>query len=123
TISMRADGSARFGPENRFGYFPSAAAAWKIKQEDFLKNVSMISDLKLRASYGAIGNQPNVNYLYFSTYSSGRDAVFNGQRVSTLDPTRSPNPSLQWESARQADIGLDFGLLNSKITGSIDYYN
>ncbi|WP_353140076.1 TonB-dependent receptor [Pseudopedobacter sp.] len=123
TASIRVDASSRFGPENRFGYFPSVAVAWKIKQEDFFKNISVIDDLKLRASYGAIGNQPNINYLYFSTYSGGRDAVFNGQRVSTLAPTRSPNPALQWESAQQADIGLDFGIWRSRITGSIDYYN
>src|SRR5690606_30457545 len=58
-----------------------------------------------------------------STYSGGRDAVFNGQRVSTLDPTRSSNPMLQWESAQQIDLGFDFGLLNSRITGTFDYYN
>ncbi|TZF82278.1 TonB-dependent receptor [Pedobacter sp. BS3] len=123
TASIRADGSARFGPENKFGYFPSAAVSWKIKQENFLKNVTLVDDLKLRASYGAIGNQPNDNYLYLSTYAAGRDAVFNGQRVTSLQPSRSPNPSLQWESARQTDIGLDFGLLHSRLTGSIDYYN
>ncbi|MBD1433267.1 TonB-dependent receptor [Sphingobacterium sp. DN00404] len=123
TFSFRADGSARFGPENRFGYFPSAALGWKLKQEDFLKDVNFISDLKLRASYGAIGNQPNTNYLYFSTYSGGRNVIFDGQRISTIAPTRSPNPFLQWESAQQVDIGLDFGFLNSRITGSIDYYN
>lgn len=123
TASIRADGSARFGPDNRFGYFPSVAAAWKMKQENFLKNVAVVDELKIRASYGAIGNQPNVNYLYFSTYSGGRDAIFNGQRLSTLAPSRSPNPVLQWESAQQADIGLDFGLWKSRITGSIDYYN
>ncbi len=123
TASLRVDGSARFGPENRFGYFPSAAVAWKVKQEDFLKDISFIDDLKLRASYGAIGNQPNSNYLYFTTYSGGRDAVFNGQRVSTLAPSRSPNAALQWESAQQIDLGFDFGLIRSRITGSLDYYN
>jgi TonB-dependent starch-binding outer membrane protein SusC len=123
TASIRADGSARFGPENRFGYFPSAAVAWKVKQENFLKDIKFIDDLKLRASYGAIGNQPNSNYLYFTTYSGGRDAVFNGQRVSTLAPSRSPNPALQWESAQQFDLGFDFGLIRSRITGSLDYYN
>lgn len=123
TASIRADGSARFGPENRYGYFPSAAVSWKIKQEDFLKSVDAISDLKLRASYGAIGNQPNINYLYLSTYSAGRDAVFDDQRVTSIAPTRSANVFLQWESARQADIGLDFGLFRSRLTGTVDYYN
>jgi len=123
TASIRADGSARFGPENRFGYFPSAAFAWKVKQENFLKDINFIDDFKIRASYGAIGNQPNANYQYFTTYSGGRDAVFNGQRVSSIAPSRSSNPALQWESAQQVDIGFDFGLLRSRITGSVDYYN
>ncbi|RZF58327.1 SusC/RagA family TonB-linked outer membrane protein [Sphingobacterium corticibacterium] len=123
TGSLRADGSARFGPEQRFGYFPSGAFAWKIKQEDFLKTVDPIDDLKLRVSYGTTGNQPNSNYIYFSTYAAGRSAVFDGEKVSTIAPTRSSNAYLRWESANQFDIGLDFTILNSRISGSIDYYN
>jgi len=123
TASMRADGSARFGPNKRFGYFPSAALAWRMKDEDFLKNISVLSDLKLRASYGATGNQPNGNYIYFSTYSAGRNAVFNGVRVSSLNPTRSANPDLQWESAQQVDVGLDFSFFSSRLSGSVEYYD
>ncbi|GAB3908349.1 TonB-dependent receptor [Mucilaginibacter boryungensis] len=123
TASIRADGSARFGQNNRFGYFPSVAAAWRIHEEKFLKNSKIISDLKLRGSFGITGNQPNANYIYYSTYSSGRNAVFNETRTSILQPTRSANPDLQWESARQMDIGVDFGLFNSRLTGTIEYYN
>lgn len=123
TASLRADGSARFGPNKRFGYFPSAAVAWKIHDEDFLKDNKILSDLKLRISYGATGNQPNANYIYFSTYSAGRNAIFGGTRYSSLNPTRSANPDLQWESANQVDLGLDFGLFSSRVTGSIEYYN
>lgn len=123
TASFRADGSSRFGPNHRFGYFPSVALAWKISQEDFLKNSKVVDNLKLRLSYGATGNQPNVNYLYFSTYSIGRQAVFDGNYVTSINPTRSPNPDLQWESAHQADLGLDFGLFKSRMSGSIEYYN
>ena len=123
TLSMRADGSARFGPNKRFGYFPSAALAWRIQDEAFLKNVNFLSELKLRASYGATGNQPTINYLYFSTFSAGRNAVFNGNRYSSLQPSRSANPDLQWEAAVQADLGIDFGFFNGRLTGSIDYYN
>ncbi|WP_437920325.1 SusC/RagA family TonB-linked outer membrane protein [Sphingobacterium sp. LRF_L2] len=123
TASLRADGSARFGPEQRFGYFPSAAVAWKLKQEEFLQSASFLNDLKLRASYGTTGNQPNSNYLYFSTYAIGRSAVFDDQKVSTIAPTRSANPYLQWESANQLDLGLDFAFFNSRLSGSLDYYN
>lgn len=123
TGSIRADGSARFGSEQRFGYFPSVAVAWKAKQEEFLEDVHFLDDLKFRASYGVTGNQPNINYLYFSTYAIGRTAVFDGERVSTIAPTRSANPFLQWESAHQFDVGLDFALLGSRLSGSVDYYN
>ena len=123
TASMRADGSARFGPNKRFGYFPSAALAWRVHDEDFLKNNRSLSELKLRASYGVTGNQPTINYLYFSTYSAGRNAVFNQNKVSSLQPSRSANPDLQWESALQADIGVDFGFFNGRLMGSLDYYN
>jgi TonB-linked SusC/RagA family outer membrane protein len=123
TVSMRADGSARFGPNKRFGYFPSAALAWRVIEEEFLKNNKFLSELKVRASYGVTGNQPTINYLYFSTFSAGRTAIFNGNKVSTLQPSRISNPDLQWESAMQADIGVDFGFFNSRLTGSIDYYN
>jgi TonB-linked SusC/RagA family outer membrane protein len=123
TGSLRADGSARFGPNQRFGYFPSAALAWRAHDEDFLKDSKVFSDLKLRASYGATGNQPNANYIYFSTYSAGRNAIFGGVRNSSLNPSRSANLDLKWESAKQADLGLDFGFLNSRLTGSIEYYN
>lgn len=123
TFSFRADGSARFGPNNRFAYFPSAAIGWKMHEENFLKNNQVISDMKLRVSYGATGNQPTTNYLYFSTYSAGRDAVFNGTYANSLAPSRSPNPDLKWESAHQLDAGVDFGFFKSRLTGSVEYYN
>lgn len=123
TGSFRADGSARFGPNNRYGYFPSAAFAWRVHEENFLKNSKVLSDLKFRASYGVTGNQPNSNYLYLSTYAAGRNAVFNETRVSILQPSRLANPDLKWESARQLDIGFDYALFNSRITGSLEYYN
>ncbi|MGO1596344.1 MAG: SusC/RagA family TonB-linked outer membrane protein [Sphingobacterium sp.] len=123
TGSFRADGSARFGPENRFGYFPSIALAWKLQEENFLQNAVWINDLKIRASYGAIGNQPNVNYLYFSTYAAGRNAIFDGERVTTIAPTRSANPFLRWESAEQFDLGLDFSFWENRLSGSLDYYD
>lgn len=123
TASLRADGSARFGPNKRFGYFPSAALAWRVQDEAFLKNVNWLSELKVRVSYGATGNQPTGNYLYFSTFSAGRNAIFNQNKISSLQPSRSANPDLQWEAATQADAGIDFGLFKGRLTGSIDYYN
>ncbi len=122
TVSFRADGSARFGLNNRFGYFPSAAVAWKIHEESFLKNVSFLDELKLRISYGAIGNQSIGNYLYLSTLSPGDNVIFRGIRNNSLAPSRVPNPDLKWEATKQGEIGIDFAFLARRISGSIDVY-
>ncbi|HWJ30197.1 MAG TPA: TonB-dependent receptor, partial [Flavisolibacter sp.] len=123
TVSMRADGSSRFGPNNRFGYFPSAAFAWKMHEEKFLKNIPFLNELKFRASYGAIGNQSIANFLYIPTFAGSANAIFGGVRYSTIAPTRSENPDLKWESAKQADAGLDFALFGYRLKGSIEYYH
>jgi TonB-linked SusC/RagA family outer membrane protein len=122
TASFRADGSSRFGPNNAFGYFPSAALAWKLQEEDFIKQYDFINELKARVSYGAIGNQNIANYLYIPTYSIGGDAIFGANRYASIAPSRNENPDLKWEAAKQFDVGLDFGLFNSRIRGSIEYY-
>lgn len=123
TASFRADGSSRFGPNNRFGYFPSAALAWKIHEESFLKGADFIDELKFRVSYGVIGNQSIANYLYMTTFSGGGDAVFGGNRYTSLSPSRIANPDLKWEAASQADIGIDFALFNRRLSGSVEYYD
>jgi TonB-linked SusC/RagA family outer membrane protein len=123
TASFRADGSSRFGPNNRFGYFPSVALAWKMHEESFMHGFDFIDELKVRASYGAIGSQSIANYLYITTFSGGTDAVFGGVRYSSLVPSRVANPDLKWEAAKQADIGIDFALFKRRLTGSIEYYD
>jgi TonB-dependent starch-binding outer membrane protein SusC len=123
TASIRADGSSRFGPNNRFGYFPSVAVAWKVQEEEFLHHIDFIDELKLRASYGVIGSQSIANYLYITTFSGGGDAIFGGVRTSSLVPSRVANPDLKWEAAKQVDIGIDFALFNRRLTGSIEYYD
>ncbi|MFI2741650.1 TonB-dependent receptor [Zhouia sp. PK063] len=124
TASLRADGSSRFGPSHRFGYFPSGAFAWKINEEDFLKNNSTVSELKLRASYGAIGNANIANYLYMTTYDTAGTTVFANNKYTVISPgTTAPNPDLKWESAQQLDVGVDFGLWKGRLTGTVDYYN
>lgn len=127
TASFRADGSARFGPNNRFGYFPSAAIGWRIKEEDFLTNADFLSDLKLRASYGVTGNQEIPNFAYMTTFDNGPDMILgsgdNSTRKTTIGPSRNPNPDLRWESTSSFDVGIDFGFFNGRIHGSLDYYN
>ncbi|UOY08059.1 TonB-dependent receptor [Muricauda sp. SCSIO 64092] len=123
TASIRADGSSRFGPENRWGYFPSGAIAWKVHEESFLQNGQTISELKLRASYGSIGNASIANYLFLGSFDTANTVVLDSERFTTILPTRIPNPDLKWEAANQLDIGIDFGLWNGRVSSTIDYYN
>ncbi|MGI4833206.1 MAG: SusC/RagA family TonB-linked outer membrane protein [Janthinobacterium lividum] len=123
TVSVRADASSRFGPNNQVGYFPSVALAWKIKEESFLQDYGWLTELKLRASYGAIGNQNIGNFLYLSTFTYGGNIVQGGVRYPAIYPSRSPNSDLKWEAALQADFGLDYALLDGRLQGSIEYYN
>nr|WP_068888782.1 TonB-dependent receptor [Pedobacter panaciterrae] len=122
TASFRADGSSRFGANNRFGYFPSFSGAWKINEEEFMKNITSISNLKLKASWGRTGNQSIADYQSFETYSSGPLGVFNGQLISTQEPARLPNPDLKWETTEQTNFGFEIGLLNDRIAAGFDYY-
>ncbi|RNL91982.1 TonB-dependent receptor [Sinomicrobium pectinilyticum] len=123
TASIRADGSSRFGDNNKFGYFPSGAVAWKIHSESFINSAEWISQLKLRASVGSTGNANIGNSLTFQTFSAGGDLLFGDDFYNTIYPTRIANPDLTWEKAVQYDLGLDFGFLDHRISGSIDYFN
>lgn len=123
TVSFRADGSARFGPNNKFGYFPSMAAAWKIAEEDFFPQTGFLSDLKARISYGVTGNQAIPSFAYLTTFNSGRDVIMDDRRKTSLQPSRNANPDLKWESTGQLDAGIDFGFLDGRIYGSMDYYH
>jgi TonB-linked SusC/RagA family outer membrane protein len=118
SASGRTDGSSKFGPDNKWGFFPAASAGWILSQEGFLSGVTPISFLKFRASYGLTGNAGIPNYAYLSQYSG---IAYGG--VSGLGPTQTPNPELRWEKTAQFDIGFDFGFFNDKLTGEIDYYN
>ncbi|MFD1142032.1 SusC/RagA family TonB-linked outer membrane protein [Larkinella insperata] len=122
TASFRADGSSRFGSNNRYGYFPSAALAWRISEESFMKGVRVLSDLKLRATYGLTGNQDGIgNYPAYSLLGT-QNYVFGGTVSTGLGPNQIANPDLSWETTTQADIGVDVGLLNDRITLTADAY-
>lgn len=124
-LSIRRDGSSRFGPDNQWATFPSVAVAWRISEESFLKNVRSLSDLKLRATWAKTGNQSFGNYLWASSYRVGDaqvqysfgDTLFNTIRPSGVDP------NIKWEETRSWDLGLDFGFNNQRITGAIDVYD
>lgn len=118
TLSARIDGSSRFGPNNRYGFFPAASVGWILTEEGFLKGNSTVSLLKLRGSYGLTGNAEIGNFDHLGLYGSAAYGLVPG-----LVPTQIPNPDLGWENTRQLDIGIEFGILNDRITGEIDYYH
>ncbi|WP_020566819.1 SusC/RagA family TonB-linked outer membrane protein [Neolewinella persica] len=117
SASARLDGSSRFGANNRYGFFPSVAAGWVISQEDFLADNSTVSYLKARASYGLTGNASIANFGSLGLYSA---PAYGG--VSALSPSQIPNPDLTWEQTAQFDVGLDFGFLNNRFSGELDFY-
>lgn len=123
--SLRRDGSSRFGINNQFGTFPSASIKWIVTQEDFMKSLSVLSDLGIRASYGVNGNDnlPN-DYASIATIGSA-GYVFGSPPAVAIGQTPNvlANPNLKWEKSRTYDFGIDFGILRNRITGSFDYYN
>jgi len=123
TFTGRVDGSSRFGRNNRFAFFPSVAFAWRLIQEDFVKNSGIFSDLKLRVSYGKSGNDRISNYAYISTIA-GTDYYFNGgYPASGFAPDRPANDNLKWETTNQFNVGLDIGFFESRIAFTTDYYH
>ena len=133
TATMRADGSSKFGKNNRYGYFPSVALGWNITKEDFLKESEMLNNLKLRASWGQTGSQEIPSKITKASYTESN----SGYDTYPLDPTttdlagypygsiytRLANPNIQWEVSTQTNIGLDFSLLNNRLSGTVDYFN
>ncbi|WP_085497228.1 SusC/RagA family TonB-linked outer membrane protein [Arenibacter troitsensis] len=122
TATVRRDGSSRFGPDKRYGVFPSASLAWRVSQENFLKNSTTLNDLKFRVSYGLTGNQ-NIGNFEFITRAASTPYVFGNSVVVGNSASNIGNPSLQWEANKQLDIGVDFALFKSRISGTIDYYD
>lgn len=125
TVSMRADGSSKFGENNRWGYFPSVGLGWNLNKELFMQNQDMISRLKLRGSWGVIGNEKIGAYAGKPTVTSNINAVFGNPSslatgASIVDPA---NPNIQWEETEQYNIGVEIGFLENRLTAEIDYYN
>ncbi len=122
TATFRGDGSSRFGENNKFGYFPSFAFAWKLHQEEFIKNLDLFSQLKFRASWGKTGNQSIGNYQSLTTFAGGPTAILDEQKVTTLDPSRIGNMDLKWETTDQTNFGFDMGFLENRIFATADYF-
>jgi TonB-linked SusC/RagA family outer membrane protein len=121
TFTGRTDGSSKFGAANRYAFFPSAAIAWKLSEEDFIKNMSAISNLKLRASYGVTGNSEITPYQSLAGLGN-YSLIFNNARAIGIGVNRLANPELQWEKTHQVDAGLELGLFRNKISLEVDLY-
>ena len=128
SVSLRRDGYSVFGSDSKYGDFPAASLGWKIHEEDFLRDSDVVNNLKFRVSYGITGN-PGVdtgddqidNYPYLALLASS-NAVIDGSTVSGFNSLNIANPDLQWERSIEINPGIDFGLFNNVITGSLDYY-
>ena len=122
--NFRYDGSSRFSPDNRWGFFPSASAGWRISEEAFAKNsfLSVFDNLKLRASYGKLGNSSVDNYAYQSWYETGYTTM-GGKKVPRFYLKNLPNMNVTWETTKTFNLGLDFSTLGGRLSGVIDYYD
>ncbi|MCM1067926.1 MAG: TonB-dependent receptor [Muribaculaceae bacterium] len=126
TATFRRDGSSRFAKNNRWGTFPSVALAWRVAGEDFFENArTVMNDFKIRASYGVTGQQDGIeNYGYLSNYTISNPGAyywFNGQWIPLYRP-QAYNPDLRWETTKSWNFGIDFGFLNNRISGTVDFY-
>lgn len=124
TATMRADGSSKFTPEKRWGYFPSVAASWNMHYEGFMAGLSdILPSLKLRAGWGIVGNQGSAgNFDYVSSVNGGYVYALNGLPVEGAVQLQLANRELTWEGAEQINVGVDFGLLSNQLTGTVDYF-
>jgi TonB-linked SusC/RagA family outer membrane protein len=118
SATLRYDGSSRFGADKKFGLFPAASLAWRLSEENFLKKVKFLNELKLRASYGVTGNSDIDNFASLSLF--GGTGAYNN--VGGINPSQLGNPLLTWEESHSQNIGLDYALFNSRITGSVDLF-
>ncbi|MEM0576843.1 SusC/RagA family TonB-linked outer membrane protein [Flavobacterium polysaccharolyticum] len=122
-VSIRREGSSKFGANYQWGNFPAVSAGWSINKESFLKDVETVNILKLRAGYGETGVIPNDPYMSLTLYNYGGYFYNDGKWVRGLEPVSNPNPDLRWEKTTEVNIGLDFGFFNNRISGSVDVYS
>ena len=122
--NLRADGSSKFAPGHRWGYFPSVSAAWRISEEQFMSpSRQWLDQLKVRASYGSLGNNATTSYYMYQSLFATAGYILNGNIAGGFAQTILSNPALTWEKTYMTNFGLDFALFNSRLNGSIDIYN
>ncbi len=122
TASLRIDGSSVFGKNNKYGYFPSAALAWRVNEESFMKDAKWVSNMKLRLSYGEVGNQAVSPYKSLALTEKYLTEFGNSTAIGYLPGAELLNPNLKWETSTSMNAGIDFGFFNGRISGSIEYY-
>lgn len=122
TLTGRSDGSSKFGENHKFAFFPSGAVAWRLSEEGFLKGNTLISNLKLRASYGLTGNSEIPAYSSLSLLSSNFATIYSDARVAGTGINRLANPDLRWEKTAQTDVGIEFSLFKGRVSVEADYY-
>jgi len=123
SASLRREGSSRFGSNNKWGWFPAVSLGWRMNKEEFIKNIDWISDLKLRAGYGATGNQDFGNYNSLELFNVAGKFYYNGQWINSYKPTQNPNPDLRWEKKEEVNLGVDFSFLKNRVGGTVDLYS
>src|SRR5205085_1153348 len=111
--TIRADGSTKFGKNNKYGYFPAVGVAWNVSKEDFLKNSTFINYLKLRVSWGKTGNQEFISGASLNRYGFSQQAI---------SQSNFGNEDLKWETSTTSDVGVDFSIIHDKLSGSVDYF-
>jgi len=125
-VSLRREGSTKFGYDQKWGYFPSVSAGWILSNEDWLKDVPWVENLKLRAGYGVTGVIPGDSYLSLLLYdydtSYGNYITPDGEWRPSLTPIQNPNTTLRWENTSEINVGLDFGLFDGRLSGAVDVY-
>lgn len=123
TASLRHEGSSKFGANRKWGNFPAMSAGWRISEENFLRDVEWLSDLKIRGDYGETGNQDFASYQSLATMASYDLILYKGQLIQGWGINTNPNNDLKWEKGKNWNIGVDFSLFNYTLEGSINYYN
>ena len=122
SVSLRRDGSSRFGSAHKWGWFPAVSAGWRISGEPWMENVKWIDELKLRAGYGVTGNQDFGNYKSLMLISASTNFFYNGEWVKAYGPASNANPNLAWERKSEVNVGVDFSFLNGRLSGAFDFY-
>lgn len=122
SVSARWDGSSRFGENNRYGFFPAGSFGWRVSEEDFLKDNDLISNLKLRASYGSTGNKDGIELYQYISLLQVETAVIDGSAVTAYSPSNIANNDLKWEKAEEINLGADVGLFDNRLNLGFDVY-